>query len=209
MGWVAPVIGAVGAVAGGMMQKNAAKHASDAQQATTQASIDEQRRQFDNARQLLDPYAKAGLAGLDSQANLMGINGNAAQEGAILNIEQSPLLQSMYKQAENAILQNASATGGLRGGNIQSALADNRMNMFNQAVQQQMQNLGGMVSVGQNAAAGVGNNGMALANNITQLNQNMGQSQAGYHLARGQAYQNMYDGLIGSVGMFGKHKGWF
>lgn len=210
MGFIAPV---VGAVAGGLIssnsQKKAANQASASQEKTAQLGIDEQKRQFDAMRDLLDPYVNAGAGALTGQQDLLGLNGYGQQQAAIDNIQQSPFMQSMYKQAENAILQNASATGGLRGGNIQGALADNRMNMLYKAVQDQNQNLGALTSLGQNAAAGVGNQGMNMANNIGGLYQNIGQAQAGYALAKGQANQNMVGSLMSGLGMYGAYKGWF
>lgn len=184
--------------------KTAAQQAMNAQVQSNQASIDEQRRQFDALQNLLNPYVKAGNQALTDQQNLMGLNGFDKQQSAISDIERSPLLQSMYKQAENAILQNASATGGLRGGNIQSALADNRMNILAQAVQGQMQNLSGLTSLGQNAAAGVGNQGMNMAGNIGLLNQNIGQAQAGERLTSGQLNRQILGaGIQGLSAMFG------
>lgn len=184
--------------------KTAAQQAMNAQVQSNQASIDEQRRQFDALQNLLNPYVKAGNQALTNQQNLMGLNGFDKQQSAISDIERSPLLQSMYKQAENAILQNASATGGLRGGNIQGALADNRMNILAQAVQGQMQNLSGLTSLGQNAAAGVGNQGMNMAGNIGLLNQNIGQAQAGERLTSGQLNRQILGaGIQGLSAMFG------
>ena len=208
----AAAIAGVG-IAGGLIsansQKKAAKSAANAQTAASDASIAEQRRQFDLSQQLVQPYVNAGTNALGQQQNLMGLNGFGAQQTAINNLQNSPFLQSMYKQAENALLQNASATGGLRGGNIQGALADNRMNMLNTAYTNQLQNLGNLVTLGQNSATNTGTNAMAMANNISNLNTNTGQVQAGYALARGQATQNILGGLMGGLGMVGKSQGWF
>ena len=201
--------GIVGGLISSNSQKKAAKSAANAQTAASNASIAEQRRQFDLSQQLVQPYVKAGVGALGQQQNLMGLNGFGAQQTAINNLQNSPFLQSMYKQAENALLQNASATGGLRGGNIQGALADNRMNMLNTAYTNQMQNLGNLVTLGQNSATNTGTNAMAMANNISNLNTNIGQAQAGYALARGQANQNMLGTLMNGVGMAGKAAGWF
>ena len=201
--------GIVGGLISANSQKKAAKSAANAQTAASDASIAEQRRQFDLSQQLVQPYVNAGVGALGQQQNLMGLNGTSAQQAAINNLQNSPFLQSMYKQAENALLQNASATGGLRGGNIQGALADNRMNMLNTAYTNQLQNLGNLVTLGQNSATNTGTNAMAMANNISNLNTNIGQAQAGYALARGQATQNMLGGLMGGLGMVGKSQGWF
>lgn len=208
---VAAIAGAgiVGGLISANSQKKAAKSAANAQTAASDASIAEQRRQFDLSQQLVQPYVNAGTNALGQQQNLMGLNGFGAQQTAINNLQSSPFLQSMYKQAENALLQNAAATGGLRGGNIQGALADNRMNMLNTAYTNQMQNLGNLVTLGQNSATNTGTNAMAMANNIGNLNTNIGQAQAGYALARGQATDSMIGTLLGGVNSIGKTAGWF
>ena len=58
---------------------------------------------------------------------------------------QSPMYQSMLQQGEDAILRQASATGGLRSGNVQQALAQNSQNVLNQLVQQQLGGISGLV----------------------------------------------------------------
>jgi hypothetical protein len=58
-----------------------------------------------------------------------------------------------------------------------------------------------MVSMGQNAAAGVGNAGMQTGQNISNQYGQIGQAQAGAALARGQATANMWGNIAGSVGL--------
>lgn len=173
--------------------KTGAKNAAQAQQQASQMGMDEQRRQFEKLQELMNPYVQAGTGALAGQSDLLGLNGFDKQQGAIGNIENSPFFQSQYKQAENALLQNASATGGLRGGNFQEALADNRSNMLYQNVQGQLQNLSGVASNGQNAAAGLGSQGMAHGNNIAQGYGDIGQAKAGYQLAKGQINSGLFN----------------
>lgn len=201
-----PVAAAVvgSAVVGGVMsskaQKSAAKTAANAQIDASEMGVEEQRRQFDAVQKLLKPYADAGLSGLTGQQNLLGINGTAAQQAAINNINNSSEMQTYLQQGENAILQNASATGGLRGGNTQAALAQFRPQLLNQLINQRYQNLAGMTALGQNAAAGTGNAGMQTASNISNLYQQSGAAQAGAALAQGQASANMWNGVTGAIG---------
>lgn len=175
----------------GITGKTAAKEASKAQQQATQQGMEEQRRQFDIMQQLMNPYVQAGQQGLSGQQDLLGLNGFNKQQGAITNIENSPFFKSQYQQAENALLQNAAATGGLRGGNMQEALADNRSNILFNNVNQQLQNLSGVASNGQSAAAGLGGNALQFGNNMAQGYQDIGQAQAGYQLAKGQVNQSL------------------
>lgn len=176
--------------------KTAAKNASQAQQQATQQGMEEQRRQFDIMQQLMNPYVQAGQQGLSGQQDLLGLNGFSKQQGAIGNIENSPFFKSQYQQAENALLQNAAATGGLRGGNFQEALADNRSNMLFNNVNQQLQNLSGVASNGQSAAAGLGGNAMTFGNNMAQGYQDIGQAQGSYQLAKGQIYTGLYNNAL-------------
>lgn len=171
--------------------KTAAKEASKAQQNASQQGMEEQRRQFEALQALMKPYVESGTGALAGQNDLLGLNGFDKQQSAIGNIENSPFFKSQYQQAENALLQNASATGGLRGGNFQEALADNRSNMLFQNVQGQLQNLSGVAANGQSAAAGLGGNGLQFGQNIAQGYQDIGQAQAGYQLGKGQIYQNL------------------
>lgn len=194
----------VGSVATGVMssraQKKAANTAAGAQMEASEKSVEEQRRQFDAVQKLLKPYADAGLSGLTGQQNLLGINGTAAQQAAINNINNSSEMQTYLQQGENAILQNASATGGLRGGNTQAALAQFRPQLLNQLINQRYQNLAGMTALGQNAAAGTGNAGMQTASNISNLYQQTGAAQAGAALAQGQATANAWNGVNSAIG---------
>lgn len=184
-------------------QKNAANQAADAQIQSNQAAIDEQKRQFDAIQELMKPYVNAGTGALAGQQDLLGLNGASKQQAAIDAINNSQAMQTYMQQGENAILQNASATGGLRGGNTQAALSQFRPQLLNQLINQQYQNLGGLTSIGQNAAAGVGNAGMQSANNIGNLLQQSGAAQAGNALAQGQATANQWAGIGNLVGQLG------
>ena len=191
--------------------KTAAKKAGEAQQHATEQGMAEQRRQFDIMQQLMNPYVQAGQQGLSGQQDLLGLNGFDREQGAITNIENSPFFKSQYQQAENALLQNAAATGGLRGGNFQEALADNRSNMLFNNVNQQLQNLSGVAGNGQNAAAGLGGNALQFGNNMAQGYADIGQAQAGYQLAKGQINSGLLNfglkagsmALGGGLGGFG------
>lgn len=181
-------------------QEDAANTAANAQTQSSAAGIAEQRRQFDSIRELLKPYVDAGSGALTGQKDLIGLNGNAAQQSAIDAIKGGPEFQTLLKQGENSILQNASATGGLRGGNTQRALEQFSPQLLSQLIQQRFANLGGITSIGQNAAAGTGNAGMNSANQITGLLQQQGAAQAGAALASGQAQAQAWGGVGQSIG---------
>jgi hypothetical protein len=65
-----------------------------------------------------------------------------------------------------------------------------------------MQNLSGIASIGQNAAAGVGNAGMQMGQNIGGIMQNTGQARAYGTLGSANAWSgalNSLGGIAGSV----------
>jgi hypothetical protein len=184
-----PVVAIAGSsVLGSITQSRAASKAAGAQTQAAEMGIEEQRRQFDEMQKLLAPYVQAGQPALAGMQNLIGLGGAEAQQQAISGIEQSPLFQALTRQGEEAILQRASATGGLRGGNVQAALAQFRPQMLQQALEQQYSRLGGLTSLGQQSAARVGTAGMETGVNVGNLLQQQGAARAGGALGRGAAF---------------------
>jgi len=201
----AAVGGAV--VAGGIysssQQGKAAGKAADAQSEASQAGIEEQRRQFDAMQTLLKPYVTAGNQSLTAQQNLLGLNGANAQQQAINGIKAGPAYTSAMQSGANLITQNAAATGGLRGGNVQDALGRYGGDLLTTLTQNQFTNLGGLTSLGQNAAAQTGNAGMQSANNVSTLLAQQGAAQAGGYIAQGNANAGMANSLLQGLGAYG------
>lgn len=199
-----PVTGLVvggASLLGGINQSNAASAASSQQVKASQAGISEQRRQFDALQALLKPYVSAGPGALAQQQALIGLGGPQAQQRAISGLESSPLFQAQVRQGEESLLQRASATGGLRGGNIQGALAQFRPQMLNQLIDQQYGRLGGITSLGQQSAAVVGTAGMQTGGNIANLLQQQGAAQAGGTLGQAQAFSGLLNAPMQLLGM--------
>jgi hypothetical protein len=138
---------------------------------------------------LLQPYVAAGGPALQAQMAALGLSGPEAQQEYVAQQEQSPAFQALARQQEEALLQNASATGGLRGGNVQGALAQFRPALLNQFLEQQYGRLGGMTSLGQQSAAGVGTAGMQSAGSIADLLAQGGAARAGAKLGSASAWQ--------------------
>lgn len=200
----------IGKLTGAQDQADAAVQASQTQGASAQAGIDEERRQFDAMQAALAPYVNAGTGALGGQKDLLGLNGTDAQGAAIHGIESSPMFGALAKQGEDSILANASATGGLRGGNIQGALAQFRPTLLAQLIDQQYGRLGGMTGVGQASAAGVGNAGLKTGDSVAQLLQQQGAAMAGGQLADGNvASQGFVNGgkIAATVASFFGGKG--
>lgn len=200
-----PIVGLIGASVGGSAisasaQSSAAKKAAAAQTAAVDKSVEEQRRQFDAMQALLKPYVSAGKDALSSQLSLIGLGGQEAQAAAISALEAGPEFTALTQSGEEAILQNAAATGGLRGGNAQAALAKFRPEILSGLINQQYSRLSGISEMGQNAAANVGSTGMTMASNLSNLYNQAGAAQAGSALAQGNAIANLASNVAGSVG---------
>ena len=194
-------------VVGGMMQADAAEDAANIQSGAAGQGIAEQRRQFDALQALLKPYTEAGVPALEQQQAFLGLRGPEEERAAIERIQGGQTFQALQQQGENAILQNASATGGLRGGNVQGALAQFRPALLSGLIDQQYSRLGGLASLGQNAAAGVGNAGMSTGTNIATLLGRQGQAQAGGILGQQSALTggiNQAFGAVQGAGGFGQ-----
>lgn len=191
----------VGGITGASQQAKAAEAAAGTQAEAANIAIQEQRRQFDILTELLRPYVEAGAPALQQQQAFLGLRGAPEQQAAIGALEQSPLFQSAVRQGEEALLQQASATGGLRGGNIQAALAQFRPAMLQQQIAQQYQNLAGLTSLGQQSAAGQGAAGMQTAGNIGQLLGQRGAALAGGQLAAGGATRQAFGDILGAGGL--------
>jgi hypothetical protein len=198
--WVAAAtIGAT--VVSGAMQSRAQRSAASTQAAAADRGIEEQRRQFDAVQELLRPFVESGTTALGQQAALIGVGGPEAQRSAIQAIEQGPEFQALTRQGEEAILQQAAATGGLRGGNIQAALAQFRPQILSGLIEQQYNRLGGLAQAGQSSAAGVGTAAMQTGTNVSNLLQQQGAARAGGALAQGQAWGNVLGGISQYGGM--------
>ncbi len=193
-------LGVAGSVYSARQGNKAAGRAADAQTAAAQMGVEENRRQFDLVQSLLKPYVEGGTAAFKQQQNLLGVGGAAAQQQAIGALQNSPFFQAQLNQGTNALLQNASATGGLRGGNVQGALSQFAPQLLQQTYQNQLANLGGLASAGLGAATGTGAAAQNAAAQNSQLFGNMGQAQAGAYLARAQNNQNMVGSLFGMAG---------
>ena len=201
------VAGIAGSVGKAVIASKAAKSASNAQTKASDQQIAETRRQFDLIQGLLKPYVKSGTGALQGLLDLTGIGGTGsvsaqdAQRQAIGALEGGSQFGALVKQGEYGMLANASATGGLRGGDTQAAMAQFRPQMLQALIDKQMSNLGGIAANGQTAAAMTGT---AAQNAGAQVNQSLGDrgaAIAGNALAQGQAFSNAGSGIMNTVGM--------
>lgn len=192
---VAAGIGAAGAIGGGLLASHGASKAANSQQQSDAAAIAEQRREYDQARQDFAPYLGAGTAAIPQIEDLIGLNGNDKATAAISALKSYPEYQSLYGNGLETILQNASATGGLRGGNTQGALADFGRDTLSSVLADQLSRLGGLAGMGQGAAGSVGGLGANSANQISTLMRAQGDASASGSLAQAGIWSGVLNNL--------------
>lgn len=140
----------------------------------------------------------------------IGSDSNYNQQQFINEILQSPLYQNIMgglDAGENSIMRNAAATGGLRSGNTQYALADYNTQLQNKALlesyNQQLMGLQGM--------AGLPSMAPAIAGGMSDIGTTYGQgiiAAAQANQAGGQNNANNFMGL-GALGISAYNSGMF
>lgn len=179
--------------------------AKKAARASAQAITDAQNQAIgnyqgaqDKINALFAPYEAAGQKGLAGAQDLIGLGTPGSQQAAINALMAGPEYQSLIRSGEDAILQNASATGGLRGGNIQDALSRFRPEVLASLINQQFQRLGGFGQLGLQAtvpnAQSIFNTGQQIGGAYT----NIGNANSNMQQQVGQANQ-MQIGGIGNI----------
>lgn len=208
----AAVVGGVAANQAAKKQAKASGKASDAQVRAAEIATEEQRRQFDKMQELMKPYVEGGASAFQQQLAMSGALGAGARYQAQNAIMHDPAFQHKQKVAEQALLANASATGGLRGGNTQMALAELAPGMLADEMSQRYNMLGGISQMGQNSAAGVGSAGMNMASNIGNNAMAAGNAIGQNYVNQGNLAAQRYN-TIGSIanraaGAYAAYKGY-
>lgn len=183
----------IGGLIGGGSAKKASRNAEAAQIEALNKGVGEQRRQFDLTRSDFGDYRDQGTAALGGMGDLLGTGGAEAQQSALAALQNSPLFRTTYDNGQEAVLQSAAATGGLRGGNTQRSLADFGADTFSRVLMQQLQSLGGLAGMGLGATDSTANFGQRTADNVTGLFGQQGDARASGSLFRGGVNSQMWN----------------
>lgn len=200
-GWVAGAI-VVGSAYQADQASDAAKDAGRVQADSSQLGIDEQRRQYDLTRQDLAPWMRAGSGALTLQQALLGLSGQEAQQAAYEQFKQSPGQAFLQARGQKNLLANASAIGGLGGGNVRSALVQQGVGFAQQDFGDWYNRIAGLSGTGQQTGAQLGGFGQQSAANIGNLLGNQGAARASGILGAQQANAQGMNNLIGLGSMY-------
>lgn len=178
MGALAAGISAGASILSGITGGKGAKKAANAQMKAQQQALAQQQAQFAQTRADNMPFLQAGQGALGQVQGLLGLQGGDVQQTALDALKASPAFTSLFDTGSDTILQNAAATGGLRGGNTNNDLAQFGSGLLAQVIQQQLGNLGGIVNIGAGTAGNLGSLGQSNSNAQTGIFGNIGNAKA-------------------------------
>lgn len=174
----------VGSIIGGNKQKKASQKAAQLQYDALMKGVEESARQFDTTRADYAPYTEAGRAGLSRYSALLGLNGPEAQSAEVAALRETPLYKTLFSTGEEATLANASATGGLRGGNTQRSLYELGENTLSSLIERQLAGYGGLINVGTGATGAVSSFGAQAVRDQADMRNEGAAAKAGDILTR-------------------------
>lgn len=161
-------------------------------------SQEEALRYLQQTEKLPQAYREGSLNKLGSDYGFtLDANGNPISDGSTIaeRAQDSPFYTEAVRLGEEGVLRNASATGGLRSGNANEALANVNQQAYLASYQNQLSGLQGMANLPSNA------------NNIAAQQSGIGQTQAagiigGANSAAAQQQTNMNNvGTAANIGL--------
>lgn len=201
---VIPFIPAIAGVAGAAIGANATNKAAQkgaaASQQASDATIAEQRRQFDIGQQNQQPWLQAGTQSVGHYANLLGLNGPEASANAQAVFQASPDYQFRLNESMRGLTARNAALGIQDSGAAQRAALTLAGNQASGEFNNYANRLSSLAGVGQTAAQNTATQGQSFANSMGQVLGNNAQNLASSYATQGQNNANLWSGIGGAVG---------
>lgn len=195
---VAAAVGAtavVGGIASSAMSASAAGDAADAQSQAAANNLQLAQKQYDTMQGQISPYLAAGQTGMTGYEDLLGANGADAQGAQINQIKSGAQYQGNMQTANENILANASATGGLRGSNVSNTLANTSIGTLNGLITQRLAGYNQLMGNGLNAISG----SQAASNSLQAGSTNANNQQANAATSYAGSLSNSVNSGIGAI----------
>lgn len=193
MSWGLVAVGGASLV-GSWISSNASSNAADAQIDATEQGIAAQQEMYDQSLALQQPYIDAGteaLAGMEALTD-------TTQRAEILNsYYDSDEYSALESQQTEQSLRNAAATGGVRGGNTQAALANISTDLGSSYLTNQYNNLSGIASLGTSATSQAASSANSLGTAQNTAYQTAGTATAEDYLTQGSVSSTLASDLGG------------
>jgi hypothetical protein len=175
--------GAIGSALGTGAQLYGQQNAGEALTKAAGAAADTQTQYLGTAGSYYKPYTDLGAGAASALGKAQGTNGSAPDYSGFENM---PGYQFAVQQGTQAIQRNAAAQGNAWTPNTAQAVGQyvtgTAMQDYNTYIQQLQQSAG----IGATAANQIGNMTYNTGANISQLQENAGQAQAGLYAGMGQ-----------------------
>jgi len=171
----AALIGAGGALLGGVVASRGASQAASTQAESANRAAALQKEMFDQQMAGQEPFRQAGLTGQNRLMELLGLGGNASAAGygkygrdfGMADYQADPGYAFRLGEGQKALDRQAAARGGLiSGGALKAATRygqdmgsqeyQNAFNRYQTSRANQLQPLGNLMSMGQSAASNQG-----------------------------------------------------
>ena len=206
----AAAIGAVGSIAGGVIQGNAAGSAAQTQAQAAQSASNVQQQEFQQQQQNLQPWLQAGSSALGQMGQMTAAGPPQFTQAQFL-ANQDPAYGFDLGQGELAMQRSAAAAGGLQNtgtlknlNNYAQGQASNEYqnaySRFMNSQNTQFNRLASMAGMGQTANGQLGQQGMNMANNVGQNMMGAGNAQAAGMIGGANAMASGINGVGSSLG---------
>lgn len=193
-------IGAVGSIAGGIMNSNASKAASQQQYSADMAALGQERSMFNQAKSALSPYYTAGDGATSTLSNLLG-TGKGGSSTIMSTLQNLPGFQ-FQSQYGTLSAENALAAQGLGGstGPLASAISSYNNGLAQTNYSNYVNQLQGFASMGAGAAGALAGDAINAGNTMGQTTTSAGNALASGTLGSANALSGGLMGAAGSVG---------
>ena len=196
------MIGAGGALLGGVIASSGAQSAASTQAAAADRAAELQKQQFDKQMELQEPYRQAGLTGQNRLMEMLGLGGDTGAAGygryakdfSMADYQADPGYAFRLSEGMKQLGSQARARGGAVGGRTMMAGQQYAQDLASQEYQgafnryqtnraNQLQPLGSLMSSGQaaasNQAGAAGQYGVNAGTLMTQAGQSIAAGQMG------------------------------
>lgn len=175
------------------------RQAASAAQRAADASLAEQQRQYNQSRADFAPYLQTGTAALGTYANLLGQNGQAAQQTAMGQFTASPDYNFRLNEGARALTARNSMLGIQDSGAAQKSAIQYSQGLASQEYGNWANRLAALAGVGQTTAQNQAQLGSNYANQVTGINQNLSGALGSSYINRGNIWGNLINNWSGQA----------
>lgn len=194
---IAAGVGAAGSALASRSQSRAAQSAAQASQEASDASIAEQRRQYDLSRADQMPWLQAGRGALGTYSSLLGQNGSEAQGAAMQQFQASPDYNFRLNEGARALTARNAALGIQDSGAAQRSALQYGQGLASSEYGNWANRLASLAGVGQTAANTNAQIGQNYAGSVSNILQNNAQNLSSSYAQQGQANAGLWGTLAG------------